>query len=98
MEEIQEISGPSLTINNGLPCFIMPDGSIKHTTALQLFDAKNGAIGYADDYQEQLEMLFVSAEEKKVAARLAIEKFGLLDDENAEEYSIWLLVAMTLED
>jgi len=98
MEEIEEASGPSLTLDDGVPCFIMPDGSVKHTTAPQLFNTDNGVLSYADDYREQLEALYDSVEDKKAAARSAIEEFGLLDNEDADEYSIWLLVAMTLED
>jgi hypothetical protein len=98
MEEIEETSGPSLTLDGGVPCFIMPDGSVKHTTATQLFNTEGGLLSYAVDYREQLEDLYGSVESKKTAARLAIEKFGLLDNEGADEYSIWLLVAMTLED
>jgi hypothetical protein len=98
MEEIEETPGPSLTLDGGIPCFIMPDGLVKHTTAPQLFDTEGGLLSYASDYREQLEALYASVEERKAAARSAIEEFGLLDNENAEEYSIWLLVAMTLED
>lgn len=98
MEEMEEKTGPSLTLDGGVPCFIMPDGSIKHTTAPQLFNTEGGALGYASDYREQLEALYDSAEDKKDAARSAIDDFGLLDNEDADEYSIWLLVAMTLED
>jgi len=98
MKEIEDTLGPSLTLNGGVPCFIMPDGSVKQTTAPQLFNTAGGLLSYADDYREQLEALYDSVEDKKAAARSAIDKFGLLDNENAEEYSIWLLVAMTLED
>jgi hypothetical protein len=98
MEEEVETTGPSLTINNNVPCFIMPDGSMKHTTAPELFDTTGGALGYADNYRTNLDALYDSVEERKQAARSAIDRFGLLDDENAEDYSIWLLVAMTLED
>jgi hypothetical protein len=98
MEKIEETSGPSLTLNNGIPCFIMPDGSVKHTTAPELFNTEGGLLSYASDYREQLGALYDSVEDKKAAARSAIEEFGLLDNEDADEYSIWLLVAMTLED
>jgi hypothetical protein len=98
MEKTEETLGPSLTLDGGVPCFIMPDGSVKRTAAPQLFNTKGGLLGYADDYREQLESLYDSVEEKKAAARSAIEQFGLLDNENADDYSIWLLVAMTLED
>jgi hypothetical protein len=98
MEEIEETSGPSLTLDGGVPCFIMSDGSVKRTTAPQLFNTEGGLLSYAEDYREQLEALYDSVEDKKAAARSAIEEFGLLDNENADEYSIWLLVAMTLED
>lgn len=98
MEEIEETTGPSLTLDGGVPCFIMPDGSVKHTVAPQLFNTEGGLLSYASDYREQLDALYASVEDKKAAARAAIEEFGLLDNEDAEEYSIWLLVAMTLED
>ena len=98
MEETEEKPGPSLTLDGNVPCFLMPDGSVKHTTAPQLFNTQGGALGYAADYREQLEALYDSVEDKKAAARSAIDEFGLLDNENADEYSIWLLVAMTLEN
>ena len=98
MEETEEKPGLSLTLDNGVPCLIMPNGSVKHTTAPQLFNTEGGLLGYASDHREQLEALYGSVEDKKAAARSAIEEFGLLDNENADEYSIWLLVAMTLED
>jgi len=98
MEEIEETTGPSLTLDGGVPCFIMPDGTMRHTTAPQLFNTEGGALSYADDHLEQLEALYGNVEDKKAAARSAIEKFGLLDNEDADEYSIWLLVAMTLGD
>lgn len=94
---MEETTGPSLTVIDGVPAFIMPDGAIRKTTAPQLFDTYGGVLSYADDFREQLDALYDSVEARKTVARLAISEFGLLDDADADEYSIWLLVAMTLE-
>jgi hypothetical protein len=88
--------GPSLTLNGDIPCLVMPDGTIRHTTAPQLFDTEGGLLSAAADWLEQLDALYDTVEDRKAAAQAAIEEFSLLDKVD-DDYSIWLLVAMTLE-
>ena len=90
-----EISGPSLTLHDGLPAIIEEDGSLKHTTAPELFDTGGGAyIGYAENWQTTFDDLFPE-NERDAAIQEASEKYGLSLVDG--QPSIWLLVAMTLE-
>jgi hypothetical protein len=93
----EEQDGPSLGIIDGAPCFAMPDGTVRATKAPALFDTEGGLLGYADNWQEVFDGLFASEEERYAAAQAAIEEYGLSDTPEGEP-SIWLLIAMTLED
>jgi hypothetical protein len=97
MEEETENNGLSLTINNGIPCFIMSDGSVKTSTSPQLFETGNGILGYADNFMQKLQDLYPSVEEMREHAASKIEELGLLDTPESDSYSIWLLVAMTID-
>jgi len=97
MEEETENNGPSLTINNGIPCFVMPDGSIKTSTAPQLFETGGGVLGYVDNFMQKLQDLYPSVEAMREHAAIKIEELGLLDTPESDSYSIWLLVAMTID-
>jgi len=86
-------AAPALGLHNGVPAII--DGEvIRHTTAPALFDTGGGAyIAYADGWQDTLAGLFPDGYAD--AAQTAADEFGLTV---SEPPTIWLLVAMTLED
>ena len=96
-EEIVENNGPSLTLNNGVPCFIMHDGSVKTSNVPQLFNTEGGVLGYADNFMSKLQELYPSVEAMREHASVKIQELGLLDTPESDSYSIWLLVAMTVD-
>jgi hypothetical protein len=90
---VEELSGPSFTIDNGTPAIVFEDGTIKHTTAPQLFDTGSGAyLGYADNWETELNKLFPDGYETE--AQQAYEQYGV---GAGNPPSLWLLVAITLE-
>ena len=97
MADDYQITGPDLTLHDGVPAIIERD-VVRHTRVPELFETGGGAyIGYADDWEDVLARAFPSDEARKAAAQAAIDRYGLLDNVD-DTPSIWLLVTMTLED
>ena len=86
---------PSLTLKDGVPCFLMSDGSVRVSSVPALFDTSSGTICYAENFMDVLLAHYGDAESMRGAAQLAIDEYGLLDKADEYPYSIWLLVAMT---
>jgi hypothetical protein len=90
---IDEPSGPALALHDGVPV-IIDEGVVRKTTAPALFETGGGLyIAYADGWQQTLNGLFPDGYEE--AAEAAAARFAI---DVSEPPTIWLLVAMTLED
>ena len=86
--------GPVLTLHDGVPAIVMPDGTIRHTTLPALFDTGGGSyLAYADGWRDILDGAFPDG--WRAHAEAVAGEFGLTV---TEDPTIWLLVAMTLED
>lgn len=89
---------PALTLDRGRPAIVGVDGRVRRTTAPQLFDTGGGSyLGYARDWDKRLAELYPSTADLEAAEQAAIEEYGLAD-RAGEIPSIFLMVAMTLED
>ena len=92
-EPTDEPTGPTFTLHDGLPAIIAEDGTVRHTTAPDLFDTGGGIyLAYADGWRETLAALYPNGWEDAAAA--VADEYGMTV---GEEPSLWLLVAMTLE-
>lgn len=88
----------ALTLRRGVPAIVDADGRARRTTAPKLFETGPGAyIAYADDWEDQLRAIYPTDLELEAAEAAAIEEYGL-PGKPGDLPSIFLLVAMTLED
>lgn len=94
--ETEEQTGPSLTLYDGVPCFVMPDGSLLVSQTPELFDTTGGAISLADGYMETLAAKYENVDAMRKNAAQIIEQHGLIDSPESDLYSVWLLVWMTI--
>jgi hypothetical protein len=94
----EQVPGPDLTLDGGVPALAFPDGSVRRTRLPELFETGGGNyIAYADGWREVLAGAFASEDDRRAAAQAAIDEYGLRDTAD-DTPSIWLLVTMTLED
>ena len=86
--------GPIFTLHDGVPAIVSEDGTIRCTTAPDLFETGGGVyLAYADGWRDTLDEIYPDGWQD-AAAKVA-DRYGLTV---GTEPSLWLLVAMTLED
>lgn len=89
-----EMNGPSLTLDDGVPAIVFDDGTVRRSGVTELFETGGGVyLAYAEGWREKIDEIYPDGWQDFAAS--VADEYGLTV---SDEPSLWLLVAMTLED
>lgn len=95
MEELEEITGPSLALIDGIVCMFDVNG-VKHATRHpELFNVEGGVIGRLENEVEAIIAAYGSEELVKTRAIEAENQWGIPFPQDIESYGLWHVAALT---